>query len=116
MCYAARVLRGEKKQQLERALDLLSYSCGACFQEIEDHDDIFNLVFVNDKLTCEMPIEAPYYVAFTDPLCFYCGNEHDVSEQAGHYPLCEDCKENGKPAKKKVTRAFAPQQDVTRTE
>lgn len=34
-------------------------------------DTVFSVVFVNDKLTCESPIEVPYYVTFTDPLfCF----------------------------------------------
>ena len=50
-----------------------------------------------------MPIELPYYVAFTDPVCFYCGNdnEQDVAEEAGHYPLCKECKEYGKLQRKR---------------
>ena len=64
-----------QRQQLARELEMLSYSCGACFQDVEDlgEEEIFSVVFVNDKLTCESPIEAPYYVAHTDPICFYCG-------------------------------------------
>ena len=34
-------------------------------------DIVFGLVFVNYKLTCESPIEVPYYVAFADPLFFF---------------------------------------------
>ena len=108
MCYKDLVLKREKKLQLERALNTLLYSCGACFQDIQNDtdDDIFDMVYVNDKLTCESPIETPYYVVFTDPLCYYCGNEHDVdTEIDGHYLICKD---SGKPAKQKVTRVFVP--------
>ena len=77
VCYTARMLKKGHEQQLEKELQLLSYSCGFFFQEMEEHREgnTFDLVFVNNKLTCFSPIEAPYYVVFTDPLCFYCGNE-----------------------------------------
>ena len=79
---------------LQRRRDTETYMMHCCKDVIEGHDDVFDLVFVNDKLTCEMPTELPYYVAFTDPVCFYCGNdnEQDVAEEAGHYPLCKECK------------------------
>ena len=38
---------------------------------LDIEDAVFNLVFVNDKLTCESPIDVPHYVAFADPLCFF---------------------------------------------
>ena len=57
-------MKGDKKHQLERELERLSYSCGSSFQHIEDRGegDVFGVVFVNDKLTCDSPIELPYYV------------------------------------------------------
>ena len=90
------------------------YSCGTCFSDvIADDDDgdaasIFSVVFVNDKLTCQCPIEAPYYITFSDPLCFYCGSEDDLQTANDTYPLCQMCKDDGKEARKKNTRAFAP--------
>ena len=109
VCYAARALKKDKKQELERHLDTLSYACGACFQDIDmDEDSVFNLVYVNDKLTCESPIETAYYVTFTDPLCYYCGAERSLMFKEDHHPLCEDCKATGKIARRKNTRAFAP--------
>ena len=43
---------------------------GYCFLSISG--------LINDKLTCESPIEVPYYVAFNDPLFFFlCGCEVD---------------------------------------
>ena len=91
------------------------YSCGTCFSDVitddDDGDDatsIFSVVFVNDKLTCQDPIEAPYYITFSDPLCFYCGSEVDLQTLNDTYPLCQMCKDGGKEARKKNTRAFAP--------
>ena len=57
-------MKGDKKHQLERELERLSSSCGSSFQHIEDRGegDVFDVVFVNDKLTCDSPIELPYYV------------------------------------------------------
>lgn len=102
------MLKKGQKQQLEKELELLSYSCGCCFQDMEDRGEgsIFDLVFVNDKLTCFSPIEAPYYVVFTDPLCFYCGNEEDLRDADGYYPICDACCTQGKVAKQKNARAF----------
>jgi len=110
VCYTARVLKAQQKLQLERELEMISYSCGCCFQDMEDREEgsIFDLVFVNDKLTCSSPIEAPYYVVFTDLLCFYCGSEQDLRNTGGYYPICEECCTQGKVAKQKNSRAFKP--------
>jgi hypothetical protein len=95
--------------QLERELDNISYSCGSCFQEIEDYQGgIFEHVYVNDKLTCDSPIQFPYYVTFYDPLCFYCGSEHDLASTPEIYPLCVECKKQGKLAKTKNKHTFVP--------
>ena len=69
-------------------------------------DTVFSLVFVNDKLTCESPIEVPYYVAFADPLCFFCGSEVELVIREDFYPLCSECQEKGCKPHKKITRAF----------
>ena len=69
---STKTLSRADKLQLERELEQLSYNCGACFQDIFDIEDtVFSLVIVNDKLTCESPIEVPYYVQFADPLFFF---------------------------------------------
>ena len=111
VCYAARVLKPEQRRQLERELELLAFSCGTCFQDVStdgDEESVFNVVYVNDKLTCDLPIEAPYYVTFDDPLCFFCGSEHDLITGDGNYPLCNECRDAGKKPHKKNTWAFNP--------
>ena len=47
---------------------------------------------MNDKLTCASPMEAPYYVTFSDPLCYYCGSEHDLTSTFETYPIRVECK------------------------
>ena len=79
------------KLQLERELEQLSYTCGACFQDISDIEDtVFSLVFVNYKLTCESPIEVPYYVVFADPMCFFF---LEVVIREDCYAFCSVCYE-----------------------
>ncbi|XP_072045612.1 LOW QUALITY PROTEIN: uncharacterized protein [Amphiura filiformis] len=113
VCYSARVLKPDQRQKLERALDGVTYSCGTCFQNVstDDDDSIFNAVYVNDKLTCDLPIEARDYVTFDDPLCYYCGSEDDLITGNSNYPLCNECNDAGKQPRKKNTRAFQPRQE-----
>lgn len=107
VCYASRVLTKNEILELESELDNISFSCGSCFQDIEDYEGgIFDHVYVNDKLTRASPMEAPYYVTFSDPLCYYCGSEHDLTSTSETYPICVECKEQGNTAKNKVKRAF----------
>ena len=59
------MLKKNEILELECQLDNISYSCGSCFQDIEDYQGgIFEHVYVNDKLTCDSPIE------FRTMLCF----------------------------------------------
>ena len=45
----------EERAELERKL--LSYTCGSWFHDMEDPGEggIFDIVYVNDKLTCKVP-------------------------------------------------------------
>ena len=44
-------------------------------------------------------METPYYITFSDPLCYYCGSEHDLTSTPETYPICVGCKEQGSAAK-----------------
>ena len=103
MCYTANVLKGEPKRQLERELERLSYSCGSCFQDIEDRGEgnVFDIVFVNDKLTCQSPIEVAYYAVHDDPLCFFCGSEDDLQTPLVAFPSATTVKVVAKPQRGK---------------
>ena len=106
--YAAHVLKPKQRVELEQNLDVLSYSCGASFSDIQDKEDsIFEVVFINNKLTCDSPIEVAYYVVFNDPLCYYCGSEQNLPvPKKDEYPICDECKAIGKLARAKNSRRF----------
>ena len=53
-------------------------------------------------------METPYYITFSDPLCYYCGSEHDLTSTPETYPICVGCKEQGSAAKNRNKRTFAP--------
>lgn len=107
--YAARSLKSRQRLELEKNLDVLSYSCRASFCDVEDKEDsVFEYAFVNNKLTCDSPIEVSYYAVFNGPLCYYCGSEHDMPVVPTNdvFPLCDECKALGKSARAKSSRQF----------
>ena len=60
------------------------------------------------KLSCNSPIEIPYYGTFpNEPLCFYCGAQDGfVDGDKNEYPLCESCKNMGKEPHNKQTQEY----------
>jgi hypothetical protein len=62
--------------------------------------DLFKKVKINDSLTCNLPMEVPYYSSgLFENICFQCGNipeENDesinsVSIDDGYYYYCNEC-------------------------
>ena len=107
--YAACSLKSRQRLELEKNLDVLSDSCGESFCDVEDKEDsVFEYIFVNNKLTCDSPIEVSYYAVFNDPLCYYCGSEHDLPVVPTNdvLPLCDEWKAPGKSARAKSSRQF----------
>ena len=90
--YAKQSLKQQQRQDLERYLDDLSYTCGSTFNDVEcEEDSILKSVYVKENLTCESPIELPYYSAGNDPICYYCGGQDELSTNPDYYPLCTFC-------------------------
>ena len=55
---------------------------------------LFSIVKVNNTLTCNSPVEVPYYSSrlFKEVLCFNCGVECEEEYNYGkYYPYYEDC-------------------------
>ena len=72
--YSKNVLKNEEKSELSNILESVQYSCGAVMQDIEHEDvSVLTKVYVRENLTCESPIEIPYYSMNHEPLCIYCG-------------------------------------------
>ncbi|GBB83448.1 hypothetical protein RclHR1_10170010 [Rhizophagus clarus] len=90
-------------------VDEIQYTCGDTFNDISSSkgintqsshsmDDslkkLFSIVKVNNTLTCNSPIEIPYYSngVFKEALCFNPGVECEEENNYGEYfPYCEDC-------------------------
>ena len=71
------------------------YTCGTFIQDAvfydEDYKDVHENVYVKANLTCSSQIELPYYTAWSDPLCIYCGTEIRLDIQPYKYPICAPC-------------------------
>ncbi|GBB94233.1 hypothetical protein RclHR1_23160002 [Rhizophagus clarus] len=93
-CYRWRVLYSKTElnsieiSNLERYIDTIQYVCGDSFDTLADtevsnnNDDyesdnvseIFEKVKINNSLTCNSPMEIPYYSSgLFEDICFQCG-------------------------------------------
>ena len=64
---------------------------------------IFDRVFIRQSLSCEDPVEVPYFSSVKfDLVCTHCGCPYSSSVTLeGQYPLCSYCKFQGKNLKSK---------------
>ena len=87
-----------------RVFDSYLYSCGSSLTGLEeeirgsDHHsvkDLFSRVYARENLTCEAPVEIPYYSSeMFLSVCTHCGCAWTGTEE-GKYPLCDYCKQQG---------------------
>jgi hypothetical protein len=64
-------------------------------------------VFVRKNLKCSDSIEIPYFSAGFEPICFYCGNDDSLQASNDDYPVCFNCKSEGKKVVKRRARSTA---------
>ncbi|PKC04797.1 hypothetical protein RhiirA5_421760 [Rhizophagus irregularis] len=99
--YSKSKLALQESEELARFLDEIQFTCGDSFYDIASNDTndsmkkLFSIVKVNNTLTCNSPIEIPYYSSrlFKEVLCFNCGvecEEHNTNH-GEYFPYCEDC-------------------------
>lgn len=94
--YCKHSLRKEQKEELEREIDVLEYTCGSTFADIEcDDESVLTSVFVKANLTCNTPTEIPYYTAGNTPICYYCGSDRELQEEQQKYPFACHAKIRG---------------------
>ena len=116
--YAQHKLSYRDELFLDRVFYSYLYSCGSSFSGLEedicgsDHSSVKELisrVHVHQNLTCEVPIEIPYYSSLMFALvCTHCGCEWSNSED-GKYPLCGYCKKQGlSPLLKRKRKLLSP--------
>ncbi|XP_065883057.1 uncharacterized protein [Dysidea avara] len=91
LIYAKTKLTKAQSDNLQAALEGMSFSCGAPLQELELPSDLIDTVFVRN-LNCHEPIEALYYSAKYEPICVYCAKPQGFTDDK-QYPQCSDCKD-----------------------
>ena len=91
LIHAKRKLKPAVLISVNKELELLSYTCGSLFQDLGEGSVLAGEVFVRGNLTCQSPIEFAFYIAQSDPICFYCGKEENLIEKPEIYPLCLEC-------------------------
>ena len=89
---------------LDRVLDSYLYTCGSSLDGLKeeigssDHpsvQDLFSRVYTRKNLTCEAPVEIPYYSSqMFLSVCTHCACEWTDTEE-GKYPICDYCKQQG---------------------
>ena len=66
--------------------------CVSFFCDIENaEDDVLQKVNVRQNLSCQTPIEIPYYTIGHDPICYHCGGEESLDDDSKHLLICAAC-------------------------
>ena len=95
--YFKHSLKKEQREELECLIEDLDYTCGSIFADIEpEEDSVLNSILVKANLSCNSPIEVPYYTAGNDPICYYCGSESELCDKPTDYSICSSCTSCGK--------------------
>ena len=97
LIYSKYKLKKNQREQLQRILDDVIYTCGSKLRDLHLPDQFSN-VEVKDHL-CGDPIEKSYYSAKFDPICVYCGSDQPFTSD-NTYPQCSECIDK-EPIKKK---------------
>ena len=119
-CKKWRLLRSKRKLkpypriEVDRELELLSYTCGSSFEDLDENDEarsiLTGVVHVRANLTYKSPIELAYYITQTDPICFHCGLEENLITTAEYYPVCATCILQKDKVKRRSRSSFKPKE------
>ena len=70
--YTKSTLKRNQKLELEKNLQEVLYVCGDSLADAEcDDDSVLNVIHTKTNLSCNSPIEIPYYSAGNTPICFF---------------------------------------------
>ena len=107
--YSKTVLKSEQRDELQQLIETFSYTCESQLQEIEGSTTrLTDTIFVKANLSCEAPIEVPYYSAKYEDICYYCGTTEDLTVSESNYPLCCSCQQQNKVPVGRRKRNFGP--------
>ena len=93
LIYSKRKLKKNEREDLQGALDGMSFSCGAQLQDADIPMYLKDVVYVR-QMSCEDPIEKSYYSAKFEDICVYCAaSVSPWSDTEPHYPQCSNCED-----------------------
>ena len=102
--YSERALTAAQQSLFQRIVDDWDYSCGSPL--VPESHELYNILFVREKISCESPIELSYYSSRKNnpPVCYWCGYDEGLVDFPMHmtsrykfvYPLCNICQSIGK--------------------
>ena len=73
------------KVKLFLCVRVVENCCGSFFCDIESaDDDVLQKVNVRQNLSCQTPIEIPYYTIGHDPICYHCRGEESLDGDSEH--------------------------------
>ena len=98
--YAQKKLSFQEVLQVERILEDVYFTCCSSLQDIDSShgvgsttdSQLLSKVFVRANLTCNDPVEIPFYSSESFPdVCVHCACVGDLVENQDVYPTCNYC-------------------------
>ena len=92
--YTKSSLKLNQKSELEKILLEVLHVCGDSFADVEcDDESVLNVMYTKTNLSCNSPIEIPYFSAGNTPICYFFVSEENFKEQTDSI-LCMSCEIN----------------------
>ena len=111
--YALHKLRYAEVLKLQVLIGDVLYTCGSTLQELDiegaESSELLSKVFVRANLTCQNPVEVPYYSSdsFVD-VCVHCASSSDFVSNVDVYPTCKTCFETEPKIYRRKRKQFKP--------
>ena len=117
--YALHKLRYAEVLKLQALIGDVLYTCGSTLQELDiegaESSELLSKVFVRANLTCQNPVEVPYYSSdsFVD-VCVHCASSSDFVSNVDVYPTCKTCFETKAKIYRRKRKQFQPKMPTTK--
>lgn len=116
-CLRPRVIYAQRKLSFQEWLQLQQifyYSCGSSLQDIDSGStadlQLLAKVFVKANLTCDDPVEVPYFSSESFPkICIHCACTADLAQDTEVYPTCNHCLKECSKIYRRKRPEFQPQ-------
>src|SRR5688500_17312108 len=97
--YSEKALTNIQQSLFKCIIDDWDYSCGSSL--VSKGHELYNVLFVREKISCESPIELAYYSSrkHNPSICYWCGCDQELLEVPTSmtlkykfvFPMCNVC-------------------------